>query len=383
MQNAALESAHIEFVRSAGHTEVKRLYLDPSKLSDESRIEGGQTPVRIALDAMGGDGAPDAVIEGIRTFCEGPKPENISLIAVGPKDYLEPRLREFDSVEVFHAPDVIGMEESPAVACRTKKKSTIMVMAKMVADGAADGAVSMGNSGAIMASALLTCGRLPKVQRPAIAIPMPSFHGWAILIDSGANSGAKPSHLGQFAIMGETYARRVLNIPRPRVGLLSIGEEEGKGNPLVTETLGLLKNASIHFVGNVEGRDLFNGRADVIVCDGFVGNVLLKGSEGLAEMIFTLLREELTRGFASRIGALLCKKAFKNFYKRLDYTEQGSAPLLGVKGVFMIGHGKSPPSAVANAVLTAAKVVREKINDEIQDAISKAQGLSSIGLGRG
>jgi glycerol-3-phosphate acyltransferase PlsX len=183
--------------------------------------------------------------------------------------------------------------------------------------------------------------------------------------------------------MGATYARQILGIPKPRVGLLSNGEEEGKGTALVSEAHGLIKELGLHFTGNVEGRDLFNGRADVIVCDGFVGNVLLKGAEGVAEMIFTLLKEELQKDLRSRIGGLLCRPAFRSFYKRLDYAEQGSAPLLGVRGVFMIGHGKSPGRAVANAVRTAARVVREGVNEAIQEALARAPGRAAVGLNEG
>jgi glycerol-3-phosphate acyltransferase PlsX len=257
-------------------------------------------------------------------------------------------------IVIHHASERIGMEEKAAHAVRTKKDSSIRVGLKLVRDGTAAGFVTAGNTGAAMATAKMVLGALPGVDRPALAIPMPSSKGNpCVLLDVGANVDCKAANLAQFAVMGEIYARSVLKIESPRVGLLSIGEEETKGNDLTHEAFPLLKALPIRFVGNVEGRDIFSGQADVIVCDGFVGNVALKTSEGVGRFVRDVLRESLKRTVTAQVGALLSRTAFNEFRHRLDYREYGGAHLLGVRGVCIIGHGSSNDRAIYNGIRVA------------------------------
>ncbi|MGA2276739.1 MAG: phosphate acyltransferase PlsX [Terracidiphilus sp.] len=312
--------------------------------------------IDIALDAVGTDKAPEAEIRGAILACKA-LPVRVHL--VGPeaelRDLLDEALDNDDLPIIIHnATERIGMEEKAAQAYRTKKDSSIRVGLKLVHDGKAAGFVTAGNTGAAMATAKGVLGALPGVDRPALATPMPSSKGNpCVLLDVGANVDCKANNLAQFAVMGEIYARTVLKIESPRVGLLSIGEEESKGNDLTHEAFPLLKALPIHFVGNVEGRDIFSGQADVIVCDGFVGNVALKTSEGVGRFVRDVLRESLTRTVTAKVGALLSRQAFNEFRHRLDYREYGGAHLLGVRGVCIIGHGSSNDRAIYNGIRVA------------------------------
>ncbi|MBI2001035.1 MAG: phosphate acyltransferase PlsX, partial [candidate division NC10 bacterium] len=297
--------------------------------------------VRVALDAMGGDRGPDVNVEGAVTAA---REFGATVTLVGVEDELQRRLRQHDTrglrLTVRHAPEVVEMGESPMAALRRKKHSSIRVGLELVKGGEADAFVSAGNTGAVMATALVVLGPLPGVERPAIAVVVPTLTGRAVLLDVGANVDCKARHLVQFAIMGNVYARDFLGLPRPRVGLLSIGEEESKGNELTREAFKELEDeASLNFIGNVEGRDVFNGTSDVIVCDGFAGNVALKISESVLETMFHLLREEIGKDLRGRAGSLLLLPAFRRFKRRVDPSEYGGAPLLGVNGVCVISHG--------------------------------------------
>jgi phosphate acyltransferase len=330
--------------------------------------------IDIALDAVGSDKAPEPEIRGAILAC---RTLPVRVHMVGPeaelRDLLDEELENEDLPIVIHnATERIGMEEKAAQAVRTKRDSSMRVGLKLVREGKAAGFVTAGNTGAAMATAKMVLGALPGVDRPALATPMPSSTGNpCVLLDVGANVDCKPHNLEQFAVMGEIYARTVLKINEPRVGLLSIGEEETKGNDLTREAFPLLKNLPIKFIGNVEGRDIFSGLADVIVCDGFVGNVALKTSEGVGRFVRDVLRESLTRTVTAQVGALLSRRAFNDFRRRLDYREYGGAPLLGVRGVCIIGHGSSNDRAIFNGIRVAYEFAKggttAKIEHEFAD----------------
>jgi glycerol-3-phosphate acyltransferase PlsX len=274
-------------------------------------------------------------------------------------------------VAVVHAPEAVTMDEAPAAALRRKRHSSIRVGLDLVKQGAADAFVSAGNTGAVMATALVVLGPLPGVERPAIAIVFPTKTGRALLLDAGANVDCKPRHLHQFGIMGQVYAERVLGIRSPRVGLLSIGEEERKGNELTREAFRELEDdRRIHFIGNVEGKEVFNGQVDVVVCDGFTGNVALKISEGVADVVFSLLQEALSANVWARLGALLARQSLRRFARRLDYAEYGGAPLFGVNGVCVIAHGRSNARAITNAVRVAGECVTRQVIPHIRAGVA-------------
>jgi glycerol-3-phosphate acyltransferase PlsX len=323
----------------------------------------------IALDAMGSDKSPDPELRGAILACRH-LPVRVHL--VGPQDILRPRLSsvldgEHLPIEIVHASEYIAMDEKAASAVRAKRDSSMRVGLKLVREKKASGFVTAGNTGAAMATAKMVLGALPGVDRPALAMVMPTLTGNpSILLDVGANVDCKPQNLEQFAIMGEMYARNVLKINRPRVGVLSVGEEEGKGNDLTRETYALLKESSLNFIGNVEGRDIYNGKCDVIVCDGFVGNVALKTSEGLTRLVREMLKESLTTTVTAQVGALLSRKAFNAFRRRLDPSEYGGAPLLGVRGVCIIGHGSSNERAIMNGIRVTAEFAQAGINSRIE-----------------
>ncbi len=327
--------------------------------------------IKIAVDAMGGDSAPHTEVLGvIQAVQEYP----VGAILVGDESRLRDELRRHKAshlpIEVVHATEVIKMDEAVSTAVRKKKDSSIRVAAKLVRDGKADGVVSAGNTGACMAVTKLVIGALSTVDRPALAAVMPTARNRpVVLLDVGANVDCKPTHLTHFAIMGEIFSRSILGNPRPRVGLLSIGEEESKGNELTKEVFRVLKAAPLNFVGNVEGRDLFRGDVDVVVCDGFIGNVALKLSEGLTEMLTSMLRKDLSTYLSSQIGALLSRKAFRTFKTRVDYSEYGGAPLLGVRGIVIICHGSSPAKAIKNAIRVAHECCAGRVNQKIEDEI--------------
>ncbi len=328
--------------------------------------------VTIAVDAMGGDKAPAPEIEGA---IHAAKEFGHRILLVGDQETLNSALSAHSSVrnlpiEVVHANDRITMDDHAAKAARGKKESSMHVCARMVAAGKADGFISAGNTGACMAIAKMVLGKVPGVDRPALSGIFPSHKGTpVVLLDVGANVDCSPEMLQQFAIMGEIYARDVLKMKRPRVGLLSIGEEEHKGNALTRDATPLLKVLGINFIGNVEGRDLFSGNTDVIVCDGFIGNVALKVSEGLVEMFREMLRESLAATVTRKIGYALSRSAYKDFKKRVDYSETGGAPLLGVKGVCIICHGRSDSNAIKNAIRVAADFATSGMNGRIEEGL--------------
>lgn len=324
---------------------------------------------RIALDAMGGDHGLPVNIAGALL---ARKETDHEIILVGDRDLIQQELEHHGARDQFliqHAPTVVGMHEKPADACRSKKDSSIMVAAELVSQGKADALISAGNSGATMAASLWHLRRLPGVSRPAIATLMPTLVGNAIVLDVGANVDCKPKHLLQFAVMGSIYAHAILNIPSPRVGLLTIGEEEGKGNLVTVETHPMLKASGLNYVGHVEGRDVPSGVADVFVCDGFVGNILLKFGEGLAAAVLKLIKNEVRKHPLAIFGKYLLKGAFKELLRKTDPSEYGGAPLLGVNGVALISHGGADAKAIKNAVRIAGVFVEAGINRQISDRL--------------
>jgi glycerol-3-phosphate acyltransferase PlsX len=311
--------------------------------------------MKIAVDAMGGDFAPQNIVEGAVLAA---REYGIPVVLVGDQEVVRGEIARHpggDSLPltVVHASEAVGMDESPMTPIRRKKDSSIKVAFDLVKKGEAAALFSAGNSGAVLATAVFVLGKLKGVDRPAIGIIFPTLKGWTLLLDAGANVDCKAFHLVQFAIMGEAYAKYILKVKKPAVGLLSNGEEESKGNELIRETNALLRKTSIGYVGPAEGRDIFNGRADVVVCDGFVGNAVLKICEGMAEAIGSMIKEEVKGNFMAKLAYLLARGAVNDIKKKLDYSEYGGAPLLGVDGVVIIGHGRSTAKAVKNAIRLA------------------------------
>jgi glycerol-3-phosphate acyltransferase PlsX len=334
-------------------------------------------PITIAVDAMGSDKAPLPEIEGA---LQAARHYDVRVLLIGKQDVLREHLGAHAHagkfpVEVVHASEVISMKDKAAQAVRSKRDSSMRVGLRLVREGKAAAFVTAGNTGAAMATAKMVLGTLPGVDRPALATVFPTEKRTAsILLDVGANVDCKPENLQQFAIMGEVYFRTIFagklaTARAPRVGLLSIGEEETKGNELTREAFKLIKTLSLNFVGNVEGRDLFNGHGDVAVCDGFVGNVALKSIEGTAQLLSASLRQSLKSTVTSQVGALLSRKAFNEFKKRLDYSEYGGAVLLGVRGACIIGHGSSNEKAIMNGVRVAAEFAQAEVNSGIETAL--------------
>jgi glycerol-3-phosphate acyltransferase PlsX len=330
----------------------------------------------IAIDAMGGDHAPRAEVEGAilaaREF-------GVRILLVGIEAAIRQELsrhRDRDRslpIEVVGATEVITMSDSPSQAFRRKKESSMHVAARLVRDGKAEAMVSAGNTGAAMTVARFVLGTLPSVDRPALAAAFPNMKDKVtVILDVGANVDSKPEQIRQFAVMGEIYFRAIWGVKRPRVALLSIGEEEMKGNELTREASNLLKQSSLNFVGNVEGRDVFRGNVDVIVCDGFIGNVALKISEGLVEHVQGMLKKAIKSSLKSQIGYALSKEAFDDFRKRTDSSETGGAPLLGVRGITIIAHGRSNPNAIKNAIRVAGELCRARVNEKIDQELSAA-----------
>ena len=323
---------------------------------------------------MGSDRAPKPEIEGAILAA---RHHHVQVLLVGREDVLRQELAHHSQaarlpIEIVHASEVITMEDKAAQALRAKRDSSMRVGIRLVHDGRADGFVTAGNTGAAMATAKIILGTLPGVDRPALAAVFPTAAGTAaILVDVGANVDCKPNNLEQFAIMGEIYFRSIFGTRRPRVGLLSNGQEESKGNDLTRDAYKLLKQLPINFVGNVEGRDLYNGQVDVIVCDGFVGNVALKISEGVVELVREALKDSLRATITRQVGFLLSRKAFVEFKKRVDYTEYGGAPLLGLKGVCIVSHGSSNANAIKNAVRVASEFAQHQINAKIEQELSR------------
>ena len=317
--------------------------------------------IRIAIDAMGGDFAPKEIIKGAVAAA---REFSISVILVGDKVKVEAELKHYKNptnISVVHASEVIGMDESPTGSVRTKKDSSINVAMNLLKDGKAEAVVSAGNTGALMASALFKLGRISGIERPAIATIFPTQKGEVLLLDMGANVDCKPQHLYQFAQMGSVYAERVMHVKDPKVGLLNIGEEAEKGNELTLAAYALIKTAPINFIGNVESKDILSGDADVIVCDGFVGNMILKFGESVSLMLFSLLKEEMDKHPVSKLGLFFMLPVLRNLMKRIDYDELGGALLLGVAGVCVKAHGRAKAKAIKNAIGVAAEAASEKI----------------------
>jgi glycerol-3-phosphate acyltransferase PlsX len=335
-------------------------------------------PTDIVVDGMGSDKAPEPEIRGaimaVRHF-------DVRVHLVGPEDVLGPALKKAlrgprmpgtqGKIDIIHASEWIGMDEKAAQAVRAKRDSSMRVGLRLVRDGKAAGFFTAGNTGAAMATAKLVLGMLAGVHRPALAAIMPTSTGSpCTLLDAGANVDSDPDNLLQFGVMGHMYARNVLHVPHPRIGLLSIGEEDSKGNQLTHDTLPLLRaRHDLNFIGNIEGRDLFNGHTDVAVCDGFAGNIALKTSEGVAKLVSVSLRQALKSTITSQVGALLSRQAFADFKKRLDYSEYGGAPLLGVRGVCIVGHGSSNDRAIMNGIRVAAEFAQAEVNSGIEAAL--------------
>lgn len=334
----------------------------------------------IALDAMGGDHAPRAEVEGAVLAA---RELDVRVLLVGIEATVRQELARHRHrglpIEIAAASEVITMRDSPSQAFRKKRDSSVHVAAKLVKNGQADGLVSAGNTGAVMTIARFVLGTLPSVDRPALAAPFPTSKGsMSVILDVGANVDSKPEQIEQFAVMGEIYYRTIFGTRKPRVALLSIGEEEMKGNELTRDAFELLKHTSLNFTGNVEGRDVFAGDVDVIVCDGFIGNIALKISEGLVEHIGGLLKKALQSSLSSQVGYVLARKALQEFRKKIDYSESGGAPLLGVRGITVIGHGRSDAKAIKNAIRVAAGLCRSKVNEKIEQELS-AVALASRG----
>jgi len=325
-----------------------------------------EAKTRIALDAMGGDRAPSVVVEGAVAAA---REYGLEVILVGPREQIQRELARHEvpglKIPIVHADEMVGMGEHATAAIRQKRNSSIAVGIGLVREGRADGFVSAGNSGAVMAAALFGLGRIEGIERPAIGAVYPTSTGRCFIVDAGANVDCKPEYLAQFALMGSAYMERVFGVANPRVALLSNGEEETKGNSLIQACHPLLRASRLNFVGNVEGKVIHLGMADVVVCDGFAGNVVIKLSEGLASALFDILKTELTAGPVSRLAALALKPAFRRVMRRLDYAEYGGAPLLGVKGVAVIAHGRSNALAIKNAVRVAGQAVDQKLVDAI------------------
>lgn len=338
-----------------------------------------ETPC-IAVDAMGGDHGPSVVVPGA---IEAARKGGTRLLLVGRRPDIEVELEKLDhsdiDLEIVHTPQVAGMNDKPSDVLRRKKDASIQVACRLVAENRAQGVVSAGNSGATVACGMFIMGRIPGVERPALAGILPTEKNPMLLLDVGANVDCRPYHLLQFGIMADVLAKDVLEIPEPRVGLLSIGEEEGKGNVQVKEAFELLKMTRLNFMGNVEGRDLFTGDVDVVVCDGFVGNVALKLAEGLGSSLGRLLKRELTRGFINRVGTWLAMGALKRFARLVDYAEYGGAPLLGLKGIAIVAHGASNVKAMTSAVEMAATYIRKRTNDHLVTELSANEELTRYG----
>lgn len=328
--------------------------------------------MRIAVDAMGGDAAPSVVVEGALLASRYLKAH--SVILVGDEGQIKEQFSIHGyygtGIEIAHAPEVVGMHEHPVEAMRRKRGSSIRVAAEIVKDGRADAMISAGNTGAAVAASTIMFGMLPGLRKAGIAAPMPTRNGKVcVLIDAGANMATTPFHLLQYGIMADIYSKIVFNNESPRVGLLNVGEEDAKGNVLAKEAYALFKGSRLNFCGNVEGRDIFEGTCDIVVCEGFVGNSLLKAAEGLAEAMLDLLSTELHKTIRRRVGAALCKTAFRAVKSRMDCSEYGGAPLLGVNGISIISHGASDARAVFNGIRVAAKLAEMNLNARIIEQV--------------
>jgi phosphate acyltransferase len=334
--------------------------------------------MKIVVDAMGGDRAPEVVVDGA---VQAARDLELEIILVGQQGVVHAELEKHDTaglpLTVLHASEVIAMDEhNPAAAVKAQKESSMVVAIEMIKQREADAFFTAGHSGAALAAALFRLGRIRGIRRPALSTIFPSQtpQGYCFLLDIGANADCKPEYLAQFAIMGSVYAERVLGVLNPRVAIVSNGEEEGKGNQLVQDTVPLLRTTPVNFVGNAEGKDIPWGVADVIVTDGFTGNVIIKLAEGVSRLLMDILKEELTSSNVSKVGALLAKPAFDAVKRRLDYREYGGAPLLGVDGVVIVGHGRSDAWAIRNGIRMAAQTVENGVLEAIKQGLAQHQG---------
>jgi glycerol-3-phosphate acyltransferase PlsX len=326
--------------------------------------------MRIGVDGMGGDHAPGVVISGV---VQAAREYNLDVVIVGPEDALQKELARHKSppknIQIVHASEVIGMDEMPVVSVRKKRDSSINVLVNLAKEGKVDAIFSAGNTGAMVCAATLGLRLLEGVERPGIAIIFRGLEGTAMIADVGANIVPKPKHLLQYAIMCDTYSRYILHKENPTIALLNVGEEETKGTEFVKEAHQLLSASKLNFIGNIEGRHIFDAKIDVIICDGFIGNAVLKVSEGIAEAFATLLRREMNKNIFRRAAGLLCLPAFKALKKDLDYSEYGGAPLLGVDGICIIGHGRSNAKAIKNAIRVSNEFAKNQVNQHIVEAI--------------
>lgn len=333
--------------------------------------------MRVAVDAMGGDNAPVIEVEGAVAAC---RDFGLPVTLVGDRERLEAELAKHVvtglDIDIFHASEVIGMHDSASDAVRKKKNSSVRLAFELVRDGKACAAVSAGNSGATMAVGMFVLKRIAGIDRPAIATIFPTLKGRTLVLDVGGNVDCKPVHLAQFAIMGEVYARYVMGIANPTVGLLSNGEEDSKGNELTRDTHAILKKTSLNYAGYVEGRDIFKGSVEVVVCDGFVGNVVLKLSEGLADAAGRMLKAEIVKSWISKLGYFFVRGAFNRFRKIVDYSEYGGAPLLGINGVGMICHGGSSSKAIKNAIRFAHEYAGSGVTEHVMEKLSENYAVS-------
>jgi glycerol-3-phosphate acyltransferase PlsX len=327
--------------------------------------------MRIVLDAMGGDHAPEVVVEG---GVMAAREYNIEVVLVGPQEVVDAELAKHDtaglSLPVVHASQVIEMTDEPSMAARKKKDSSMVVGMNLVKNGEADAFTTAGNSGGALAAALFRLGRIKGIKRPALSTVFPTQKGLCFISDVGANTDCRPVYLLQFGIMASAYAERVLGIPNPRVGIVSTGEEEGKGNILVKEAFKLLKKSDLNFIGNLEGKDIPAGLADVVVTDGFSGNVVIKLSEGVAALLMQVMEEEIKKRPMAVLGALLAKGALREVKSRLDYSDYGGAPLLGVDGVVIVGHGRSNAKAIKNMVRVGKEAVEKGMLEALREGIA-------------
>jgi glycerol-3-phosphate acyltransferase PlsX len=339
----------------------------------------------IAVDAMGGDHGPAVTVPGALAAARGENGEPCRIVLVGKRDALEAELARHDvpeTVEVVDAAQVVTMEDKPSEVLRRKKDSSIQVACRLVKDGRADGVVSAGNTGATLACGMFILGRIKGIERPGLASILPTEKGRMVLVDVGANVDCKPRHLFQFGLMANVLARCVLEMDTPRVGILSIGEEEGKGSTQVRDAYEMLRSSPLNFVGNVEGREIFEGDIDILVCDGFVGNIILKLSEGLAQSLSRMLKSHLTEDIVSQLGAFIARGAFKRFKRFVDYAEYGGAPLLGLKSIALVCHGASNARAIGSAVQMAATFVRTRANDQLIAGLDQVEDIMSTAGGR-
>ncbi|MCZ7624314.1 MULTISPECIES: phosphate acyltransferase PlsX [Candidatus Kuenenia] len=335
--------------------------------------------MRIAVDAMGGDKAPQEIVKG--SVLAAQQVPDAEIILVGDENRIKHELclggTIPKNITIHHAAQIVGMEDPATHSIRQKINSSITQSVELVAKRKADAIVSAGHTGATVAAAMLHMKTLKGIRRPGIAISLPTLHGSCLIIDAGANISCKPLHLYQYGIMASTVCKHLMNIENPKVGLLNIGEEDAKGNDLVRETFSLLSNAHLNFIGNIESREIFDGKADVVVCEGFVGNVILKFAEGMAKNLLTTIKAESMNRFWAKLGLLLCKPVFQSIKTKMDFAEYGGVPLLGINGICIICHGRSDARTIQNAIKAALKLTKTEINEYIISELEKSNTLTA------